>query len=211
MLGAHEKLSCYNSTSGPAVCTYLYPAEQAQSRASATRHPPSFPFRVSYGATLGRLSPRAEHTLPHSSLSLWPARTASCSFFRFSPAPSTRSLTALFSSLADGPAFLCSGSRPTEQLSLGERRLCLSLVVGVTLAADLAQARRLAEYLTIHSFIRSFIADLTQARRLGDARFLFLWGSFHAPMGLSLWACSAGGAAKAKALASKLTLAGVEA
>jgi len=80
------------------------------------------------------------------------------------------------------------GSRPTEQLSLGERRLCLSLVVGVTLAAD-----------------------LTQARRLGDARFLFLWGSFHAPMGLSLWACSAGGAAKAKALASKLTLAGVEA
>lgn len=96
-------------------------------------------------------------------------------------------------------------------MSLGERRLCLSLVVGVTLAADLAQARRLAEYLTIHSFIRSFIADLTQARRLGDARFLFLWGSFHAPMGLSLWACSAGGAAKAKALASKLTLAGVDA
>jgi len=46
----------------------------------------------------------------------------------------------------------------------------------------------------------SLAADLVQARRLGDARFLFLWGWFHVPMGLSFWACCA---AEAKALASK--------
>jgi len=50
----------------------------------------------------------------------------------------------------------------------------------------------------------SLAADLVQARRLSDARFLFLWGWFHVPLGLSFWACgSADGAAKAKALASK--------
>ena len=137
---------------------------------------------VSYGAMLGSLP--AEHPLTHSLL--------------------LSGLRALFSFL---------GSRPAKQLSLHERWLCLGLLASMLISATFTFANFIFLRLVCLSLVVgvSLAADLAQARRLGDARFLFLWGWFHVPMGLSFWACSAGGAAKAKALASKLTLAGVEA
>ena len=136
-----------------------------------------------------------------------PCPTAQCS--ALSP-PSTRSLT-LFPLSGPRALFSFLGSRPAKQLSLHERSLCLGLLAGVLISTTFANFIFLRLVCLSLVVGVSLAADLAQARRLGDARFLFLWGWFHVPMGLSFWACSAGGAAKAKALASKLTLAGVEA
>ena len=130
---------------------------------------------VSYGAMLGSLP--AEHPLTHSLLLSGPR--------------------AVFSFL---------GSRPAKQLSLHERCLCLGLLAGMLIIATFTFANFFFLRLVCLSLVVgvSLAADLVQARRLSDARFLFLWGWFHVPLGLSFWACgSADGAAKAKALASK--------
>lgn len=130
---------------------------------------------VSYGAMLGSLP--AEHPLTHSLLLSGPR--------------------AVFSFL---------GSRPAKQLSLHERWLCLGLLAGMLIIATFTFAHFMFLRLVCLSLVAvvSLAADLVQARRLSDARFLFLWGWFHVPLGLSFWACgSADGAAKAKALASK--------
>ena len=109
--------------------------------------------------------------------------------------------------LLSGPRAVFSflGSRPAKQLSLHERCLCLGLLAGMLIIATFTFANFFFLRLVCLSLVVgvSLAADLAQARRLGDARFLFLWGWFHVPMGLSFWACSADGAAKAKALASK--------
>ena len=128
---------------------------------------------VSYGAMLGSLP--AEHPLTHSLLLSGPR--------------------ALFSFL---------GSRPAKQLSLHERWLCLGLLAGVLVSTTFANFIFLRLVCLSLVVGVSLAADLVQARRLSDARFLFLWGWFHVPLGLSFWACgSADSAAKAKALASK--------